>query len=133
MNLNGHLSSNDVSSTGEIDSSFFEVKTDRPKTALDAQAFGNVLITQGVISLAGSFNVESVQLNSTGFFTMTLGFPQQSEYIVVATVSTSENDTAPRVAQVVNQTPTSFQLLFTNITLTPTTPIGFSFVVFRMF
>jgi len=134
MNENGHLSSSDVSSTGQANSSFFENKVTNERTTLDSVAFGNVTITEGIVSLAGSFDIESVQLNSVGEFTMTLAYAMETPYIVVATVSTgfSDNPPLPRIVQVKEQTATTFRLLFSNTSLLPTTPVGFSFVVFRV-
>lgn len=131
MNINGHLSTSDVSATGQSDSAFFQSKLTPARTIVDAQAFGEVLISEGVVSLAGTFNVNSVQLNSVGVFTITMGTVEDTPYIVIASAATAFASTVPVVTQVNQLNSTQFQVICTTNTLALVTPIGFSFVVFR--
>lgn len=143
MNLNGHLSSTDICSTGAIDSGFFIPKRYvEERLAGEALSWSVVTIAEEVITILSGYNIISITRTSVGNFLVNITYSVAlgiNEIDVIASVagifvpatqgaSASATNTVTTVEKI---SQTSFRLHFSiaNSRL-PVNPVGFSFVVF---
>jgi len=135
-NENGHLSCTDVCSTGDPSSVYFVAKQ-LVDEKLPGEALAWAIVTIGqVVTIQSGLGIQGVQILGAGRISITLETDLiplfVSNYAIVASTA-SPDFTATNI--VVNRQAVSnlgFTLLFTNgSTRELTTPIGFSFVLFR--
>ena len=143
MNLNGHLSSTDICSTGAIDSGFFIPKRYvEERLPGEALAWSVITVAGEVVTILSGYNIISVTRTSVGNFlvnitySVALGINEIDVIASVAGIFVPATQGAPATATntvttVEKISQTSFTLHFSiGNTKLPVTPVGFSFIVY---
>jgi len=143
MNLNGHLSSTDICSTGATDSAFFVPKKYiEEKLPGEALAWSVITVAGEVVTILSGYNIISVLRTSVGVYLITITYFDSfniNEIDVIASVagvfipgSPGIDPSGTNIVTTVEKiSKTSFNLHFSVAnSRAPVNPVGFSFVVF---